>query len=337
MYPASHAARDQFVLERRGPRTLHDAWHYQDLIVEDERTAQGLIARAATVFLTGRECPWRCVMCDLWQYTTTADTPAGAVPAQIAAARLALEEHQERVAHMKLYNAGSFFDPRAVPPGDYDDIAVKLEGLDRVIVESHPALIGSRVDRLLEALDRRRVASGAPVQLEVAMGLETANPTALEQLHKRMTVDEFAAAAEKLKHRSVAVRVFLLISPPFILPDEQDAWLLHSIDVAFSCGATVVSLVPTRPGNGAIEALAAEGLFRAADLEDIERSVESAQQRRLEGHVEGRVLVDIWDLKRFARCAHCFEARHARLHAINLEQRSFPLPSCPRCGCGAAA
>ena len=54
---------------------------------------------------------------------------------------------------MKLYNAGSFFDPRAVPEADYDDVAAALAGLSRVIVESHPALVGPRVDRLLASLD----------------------------------------------------------------------------------------------------------------------------------------------------------------------------------------
>src|SRR6185503_8992835 len=126
MYPVNSAARDLFVLERRGPRPLHDAWRYQDLIVEDERTADGPIARVATVFLTGRECPWRCAMCDLWRYTTPADTPAGAIPAQIAAARRALETQPAPVTQIKLYNAGSFFDPRAVPEADYHDVAAQL-------------------------------------------------------------------------------------------------------------------------------------------------------------------------------------------------------------------
>jgi archaeosine synthase beta-subunit len=165
------------------------------------------------------------------------------------------------------------------------------------------------------------------------MGLETANPVALERLNKRMTVDEFIVAAAKLKDRGAALRVFLLISPPFVLPDEQETWLLRSLDVAFSCGATVVSLVPTRPGNGALEALASEGSFRGPDLDDIERSVESALTRMQ----KGRVFVDLWDLGRFARCPHCLDARRARLHAINLDQRRFPLPSCPHCGCGASA
>ena len=63
-----------------GPRPAHDPWRHQGLIVEDERTADGAVARVATVFLTGRECPWRCAMCDLWRYTTVADTPRGRDP-----------------------------------------------------------------------------------------------------------------------------------------------------------------------------------------------------------------------------------------------------------------
>jgi archaeosine synthase beta-subunit len=329
MYPSTPAARDRFVLERRGPRTPHDPWHYQNLIVEDERSAEGPIARVATVFLTGRECPWRCVMCDLWQHTIPTDTPAGAIPAQITAARRALEQRQDGFTQIKLYNAGNFFDPRAVPEGDYREVAGQLAGLTRVIVESHPALIGFRVDRFLDQLDPHRTRSGTPVSLEIAMGLETVSPGALERLHKRMTVDQFAAAAEALGSRGVALRVFLLVSPPFVPPDEQDSWLLRSVDVALSCGAAVVSLVPTRHGNGALAAVAADGDFRAPCLEDIERSLELAQAR---SRHRGRVFADLWDLERFAHCPHCFEARRRRLHVMNLEQLPLPPVPCSQCG-----
>ena len=138
LYPASLAARDRFVLDRRPPRPPHDPWRAQGLLVEDERAADGTIARVATVFLTGRECPWRCVMCDLWQHTTESDTPRGAIAAQVAAACRRLDESGERVTQMKLYNAGSFFDPRAVPEDDYDAVAADLAGFPRIIVESHP-------------------------------------------------------------------------------------------------------------------------------------------------------------------------------------------------------
>ena len=168
-----------------------------------------------------------------------------------------------------------------------------------MIVESHPALVGPRVDRFLQALDRHREAVAPSAQLEVAMGMETAHPDALDRLNKRFTLERFAQAARALGDRGVALRVFLLISPPFVPAHEQDAWLLRSLDAAFSCGASVVSLVPTRPGNGAIDALAASGSFRAPDLDDIERSLVLAL-----GHTRGRgrVFADLWDLERFAKC-----------------------------------
>jgi archaeosine synthase beta-subunit len=342
-YPGVPSARDRFIVERRGPREAHDPWRHQGVMVEDERAEDGSIARVATVFLTGRECPWRCVMCDLWRYTIEEDTPAGAIPAQIAAAR-----HASRASVMKLYNAGSFFDPGAVPEADYDDIAAQLVGLERVIVESHPALIGARVDRFLDALaraearakaravrgekepsgcersedaqsDRALALTGPRLRLEVAMGLETAHPVALERLHKRVTLEGFARAAEELRRRDVALRVFMLISPPFIPADEQDMWLLRSIDFAFECGASAVSLIPTRPGNGAMEALRDEGLFRVPTLEDIERSFAAARRGR------ERVFVDLWDLERFAdgdAGGSDFVARRERLRLMNLEAAS---------------
>jgi radical SAM enzyme (TIGR01210 family) len=331
MYPVAHAARDGFILDRRGPRSEHDPWRYQDLVLEDEVTDRQVVARTATVFLTGKECAWRCVMCDLWQGTTISDTPVGAISGQIAAARSALEKRGETVTQMKLYNASNFFDPRAVPDDDYDAIAAALEGLDRVMVESHPALIGNRVDRFLHALDRRQGAR--PARLEVAMGLETANPDALERLNKGLTLQQFSAAAKALRGRDVALRVFLLIAPPFIPASEQDRWLTESVDRAFSCGATVVSLIPTRAGNGAMEALADQGLYRAPDLADVERSAELALTRA----ERGRVLVDLWDLQRFSRCSHCLEDRWLRLRTMNLEQRRHTHVTCVHCGHGMEA
>src|SRR3954463_6577590 len=268
-YPAKGAARDRFVLDRRGPRSARDPWQHQGLIVEDEPAAGGSSARVATVFLTGRECPWRCVMCDLWMYTTASDTPAGAIASQVAAARATLDREPVPVDALKLYNAGSFFDPRAVPEADYDDVAASLAGLSTVVVESHPALVGTRVDRFLAALARE---GGQSPRLEVAMGLETAHPDALDRLNKRFTLDDFGLAAASLADRGVALRVFLLVWPPFVAPAEQDASLLESIDAALACGASVVSLVPTRTGNGPLEALEHAGAFREPSLADVEHS-----------------------------------------------------------------
>lgn len=286
-YPAAPAARDRFIVDLRAPRPRHDPWRPHDLAVEDEITERGDRARVGTVFLTGRECPWRCAMCDLWRFTTREDTPAGAIPAQIASARQLWRERLEPVSRVKLYNASNFFDPRAVPETDYEAIASHLRGLELVVVESHPALVGDRVTRLQEAL--------RPTALEVAMGLETTHTAALDALNKRMTTADFAGAAAWLRARAISLRAFVLIQPPFVPADEQDEWLLKTIAFAEECGASVISLIPTRGGNGTMEALAREGLFRAPTSDDVARSYALACARTSSGGVPGaRVLLDPW-------------------------------------------
>ena len=283
VWPASSAERDRFVLERRPARPALDPWRIQGVTVDDEPGPTGERHAVATFFLTGRECPWRCAMCDLWQHTITADTPPTAIPRQIADGCRVLSERGGGVTRVKLYNAGSFFDPRAVPETDYPAIATALRGFRRVIVESHPALVGARTVRFQRLL--------APT-LEVAIGLETAHPDALARLHKRMDVPSFEAAAATLRACGIRLRVFLLIAPPFVPAGEQDDWLRRSIDIAIGAGASVISLIPTRTGNGTLEALALEGLFQAPTVESITRSVALAR-----AHAGRRavLLLDPWN------------------------------------------
>ena len=139
-----------------------------------------------TIFLTNRECPWRCLMCDLWKNTTDEKVPRGAILEQI---RWALEQLPE-ARQVKLYNSGSFFDPMAIPPEDLKEVAGLVGEFERVIVECHPALVGPK------CVEFSKMIRG---KLEVAMGLETAEPAALEKLNKRMSLADFSAAAEFLE------------------------------------------------------------------------------------------------------------------------------------------
>jgi len=301
------------------------------MTVERERTADGTIARVATIFLTGKECPWRCTMCDLWQETLETDTPPGAIARQIEGT---WGRRPADCTTVKLYNAGSFFDPHAVPDGDYVAIANALNGARHVIVESHPSLVGLRTMRFRDLLRSRAAGAGDAPSLEVAMGLETCHPEALERLNKRMTTTDFGDAAKRLRDNDIALRVFLLISPPFIPPAEQDAWLTASVDFSLACGASVISIIPTRAGNGALDAIADDGEFAEPDLSNVERSLELAI-----GRVNGsgaRVLADLWDLPRFSRCPTCAADRLARLATMNLTQVVGPAPSCADCGEGPA-
>lgn len=127
------------------------------------------MADVLTVLLVSRECPWRCVMCDLWKYTVAGPITPGLIPRQLAAA-LATVAPAPRPTRLKLYNGGSFFDPRAVPPADLPAVAGLAAGFDRVIVERHPRLVDPRVLRFRAQLQAAATISSPPV-LEVALGL----------------------------------------------------------------------------------------------------------------------------------------------------------------------
>ena len=161
----------------------------------------------------------------------------------------------------------------------------------------------------------------------MAIGLETVHPQALDKLNKRMTVETFARAAGVLAARGIALRVFLLVNPPFIATDDQEEWLMRSVDAAFDCGAAVVSLIPTRSGNGAMNALSGVGLFQPTRLADLERAFDAALTRS-----RGRVLADCWDLGMFIDCAACAADRHARLVRMNVTQHPAPAVRCACCG-----
>ena len=331
-YPIGRAARDRFVLDRRGPRRAVDPWAAPRVVIDPEPDGGGGVVDVATLFLTGRECPWRCVMCDLWRDTLETDTPPGAIPHQIALGLAALAQpaavpaEVRRIRYLKLYNAGSFFDDRAVPPGDDAAVARAVAGLSRLTVESHPRLVGDRTWRFRDRLTP---------SLEVAMGLETAHPDALARLNKGCTLDDFALAARALTAHGVGLRVFLLVHPPFVPAGEQVAWLLRSIDVAIDAGASVIALIPTRDDPrdagrpGPMTALAADGLFAPPTLVTLEDAAAHAMR-----HAAGRarVVADLWDLAAFATCPACLDARRARLLRLNLEQRvPDPIP-CAACG-----
>jgi radical SAM enzyme (TIGR01210 family) len=286
-------------------------------LVETEALPSGEHVQVTTVFLTNRECPWRCLMCDLWRNTLTESVAPGAITEQIRFALETLPSAPRESAHLKLYNAGSFFDHRAIPRVDYPDIARLADRFSRTIVESHPALVGRR------CLEFRDLLSG---QLEVAMGLETAHPEILERLNKRMTLEQFRTAARFLAQQKIDLRVFILVRPPWLSEEEGVEWAKRSIDFAFDCGASVCSLIPTRAGNGAMEALAAGGEFTPPSLASLERALEYGLERKA-----GRVFADLWELEKFFRCPVCSESRAERIRQMNMAQTTTSPVRCPRC------
>jgi archaeosine synthase beta-subunit len=312
VYPAKGAERDAWILSRRPARASLDPFVPYEYFVEEECAHDGVIKPIATIFLTNRECPFRCLMCDLWRNTLTETVPAGAIPAQIDHALKNLPPARQ----LKLYNSGSFFDPHAIPPEEYAAIAQRANRFERLIVENHPALIGDACLRFRDLLAGR---------LEVAMGLETVHPDAVAALNKRMTLEQFSTAAKFLRRNGIDLRVFILVQPPFVPAAEALYWAEQSLDFAMECGATAAVLIPTRAGNGAMEALVANGEFALPSLDTLESAMEYGL-----GLGAGRLFADLWGIRE--SCTDCHAQRAARLRRMNLQQAVFDRIPCSGCG-----
>ncbi len=299
--------------QRRESKLSVDPWQPNGWLREEERGSDGRCIPILTIFLSGAECPFECVFCDLWRQTLDGPTPRGAIPKQIAAAIAAAGP--PTAGAVKLYNASNFFDPIAVPPEDDQEIAALLRPFDRVIVESHPRFIQRRS---LEFADRLRGT------LEVAIGLETSDPDVLARLNKRMTLDMVADAAAALRGAQIGVRFFLLVPPPFVAAGEAVASTQRSVTYAAGLGASHVSLIPTRPEP-----------IRASDVPyDLAPPTLRMVEDVLDAcHATADVVVsvDLWNIERLADCTRCGPARIDRLRAIGLTGHHTARIPCRAC------
>ncbi len=294
---------DQWVLDRRGPRNDVDPDVPYAFLVEKEFSHHGTCDDVATLFLTNRECPYRCLMCDLWKNTTTDRVAPGQIPRQI---RHALDRLPP-ARHIKLYNSGNYFDPNAIPTVDDPDIANLVADFDTVIVESHPNMVGKRCLAFNDM---------TTPEVHVAMGLETVHPEVLPRLNKRMTLADFEHAVKTLIENGMQARAFILLRPPFLSESEGVEWAMKSIDFAFDIGVECCAVIPTRAGNGATEALASLGHFTPPNPNSLEQVHRYGLSRE-----NGRVFVDLWDLQHLQRGSDADRAMYDRMNRMNLTQQ----------------
>jgi radical SAM enzyme (TIGR01210 family) len=284
--------------------------------VEEERRPDGTIERALTVFLAGAECPYTCSFCDLWRWTIDGPTPAGALAWQL---KEVLDATPPPVpARLKLYNASNFFDQRAVPVQDLPAIAGLAAPFTAVTVESHARTVGPRT------LELARTLSGS---LEVAIGLETTHPAAIQHLNKRLSLTRFAQAAGFLADHTIALRVFVLLNPPYVPAEEAVQWTVHAVEYAVRRGAAVVAIIPVRSGNGEVDRLQALGHYTPPTLSGLEDALD-----RCLGFAPTVVTVDLWDADRLTTCSDCSSARIERLARLNLTGLPEPRIACSTCG-----
>lgn len=278
---------------------------------EEEVGENGNLQPVNTIFLTGKECSFKCLMCDLWKNTLTSATPPGAILKQMdyALARL------PKADVIKLYNSSNFFDPKAIPISDYPGIIERVNSYSRVIVENHPNLCGKSCVDFNEKLNGK---------LEIAMGLESIHPNVLPRLNKKLTTEDFKKATLFLQRNKIQMRAFILLNPPFLTDAKENIeWTLKTVEFAFECGVGCCSIIPTRSGNGIMEVLKKNGEYVPPTIDALEEVMGRALALK-----KGRVFADVWDIGFISSCDKCFEERKLRLYEMNLTQKFLPKIKC---------
>ena len=245
---------------------------------ETERGPDTALWPTNTVLLANRECPFRCVYCDLWKHTLDVPTPQGAIPRQLDYALAWLPAARQ----IKLYNAGNFFDAKAIPPADHAAILERLRPFERTVIENHPRLCDERVVRF-----RDRLAG----ELEVAIGVETVDEAILPRLDKAMTLGDVERAVDAMRAAAIAVRAFILLPPPFETGDIV-AGAERTVRWCFGRGCEAAVLIPLRTDSGEMPRLHATGDARPPTLSEVEDAAAACAAARPPGC---RLFVDLWD------------------------------------------
>jgi len=293
---------DKWILSKRGNKNEVSPFIPYAFHVEDEFTHNGKIEQVTTIFLSNKECPFHCLMCDLWKNTTEEKVPGGAISQQI---KYALDRLPE-TRHLKLYNSGNFFDAKAIPREDYHEIAEMVSPFDTLIVECHPKLINQK------SLD---FSQSIKPTLQIAMGLETVHPELLPILNKQMTLEDFEKAAAVLKKSQILTRTFILLGLPFITEEEAVCWAKRSIDFAFDVGVECCVVIPTRTGNGAMNYFQEKEMFHEPGVHSLLEVIDYGIKLGA-----GRVFADLWDLDHFSRGESDFDGVKKKLEEMNLRQ-----------------
>lgn len=314
------------ILSLRPPKLDKDPNKAHGYVVEREPVRGGKTIRTGTYLLTGSECRFRCSFCDLWRYTLDTSTPVGTLTHQIQSLHRELASSETEIEWLKLYNAANFFDPYNVPVGDYESIASECQTMQRVVVENHALLTASKV-----GLSRIRTFQNllSPA-LEVAMGLESIDPNAIQVMNKLLHRSAFERACDRLLEMGIAIRAFVILQPAGTRASEAVDWAVRTCQYAFRLGVERCGVLPARRGNGWMDRMEREGFWKPPDLAVVERTL-----RRLFAERESEaqmVTVDLWDWDSLAGgCNACRRVRYDTLERMNLEQRVVERPLCSYC------
>jgi archaeosine synthase beta-subunit len=266
---ARTVARDR----RPEPAPTETARRYVNQWVEDEAIGTDRV-RAFVLILKTRGCYWAdekgCSMCGYSKDTLGRSATPEELGEQLSRA---LDRYRGE-PYVKLYTSGSFLDDREVDAASRGRIVGAFSGkARRLLFETLPEF--ATADRL----DPLRTSFAG--ELEVALGLESTDPTVLARyVHKNAPPSEYLAAGDRVRELGLRSKAYLLLKPPYLTESESIDDVLRSVAVA-APHFDAMSVNPVHIQNGTVvEWLYHRGRYRPPWLWSVVEALRQGADRR---------------------------------------------------------
>ncbi len=266
---ARTVARDR----RPPPAPPSAASRYVNQWTEDEALG-GERVRAFVLILKTRGCYWAdvkgCSMCGYAKDTLGRSATPTELSEQLARA---LDRYREE-PYVKVYTSGSFLDDREVDPESRLALVRSFSGrARRLLFETLPEFVSET------ALDPLRASFRG--EIEVALGLETTDPTVLTRyVHKSASPGEYLDAADRVRARGLRAKAYLLLKPPYLTEREAIEDVVRSVGEAAG-HFDALSVNPVHIQNGTVvEWLYHRGRYRPPWLWSVVEALRRGAERR---------------------------------------------------------
>ena len=302
---------------RPDPAAPDAARRYVNQWVEAEAIGEERVP-AFVLILKTRGCYWAdekgCSMCGYAKDTLG----RSATPEELAEQTDRALARYRGEPYVKIYTSGSFQDDREVDPESRRRLVSAFSGkARRLLFETLPEFATA------EALGPLRDACSG--ELEVALGLETTDPTVLARyVHKNAPPSEYLAAADRVRALGLRAKAYLLLKPPYLTEGESVDDVVRSVGEA-AARFDALSVNPVHIQNGTVvEWLYYRGRYRPPWLWSVVEVLSRGSERR------GRArLVSFPTAGGLARgphnCGECDARVLAAVEEASLSQEFAPL------------
>jgi archaeosine synthase beta-subunit len=266
---ARAVARDR----RPDPAGPTDARRYVNQWVEREAIGTEEVP-AFVLILRTRGCYWAdekgCSMCGYAKDTLG----RSATPEELAEQLANATARYRGEPYVKVYTSGSFLDDREVDPESRRRLVAAFSGkARRLLFETLPEFaVPAALDPLRTSFDG---------ELEVALGLESTDPTVLGRfVHKNAPPSEYLAAGDRVRAMGLRAKAYLLLKPPYLTESESIRDVVRSIEEA-APHFDALSVNPVHIQNGTVvEWLYRRGRYRPPWLWSVVESLADGATRR---------------------------------------------------------